>query len=128
MEILTFFLILFIIIIIIFLFFYLLFNKPNKSNLKNSNQKSNLYLNNINTSLSSYELNGNEEELLNSIEGYENELLIANNLQQGTYENQFEEIDFSKIPPPNMDIGFNPIPHDRSEIKIPYADINVNCL
>lgn len=124
MEILTFFLIL-LIVMIIFLFFYLISNKPNNPNLNNnskSNSNQSFYFNNN----SSYQLN--EDELLENIEGYENELLTANNLQQGTFENQFEEIDFSKIPPPNSEIGFNPTPYDRSEIKIAYADININCL
>jgi uncharacterized protein YxeA len=129
MEILTFFLIL-LIVMIIFLFFYLISNKPNNPNLNNNykpNSNPSSYFNN-NSSLSSYQLNGNEDELLENVQGYENELMVTNNLKEGSYEDQFQEIDFSRIPPPNTEITFNPIPHDRSEIRIPYANINVNCL
>jgi len=114
---------------IIFLFFYLIANKPNKS-------KNNYYYpvsnSNSNSNYASYTLNGNEEDLLDKVQGYENELLMPNNLQEGSYEDQFKdqfkEIDFSKISPPNTQIGFNPEPVDRSEMKLPYANINVNCL
>ena len=109
---------------IIFIFFYLIANKPNKS-------KNNYYypVSNSNSNYASYTLNGNEEDLLDKVQGYENELLMPNNLQEGSYEDQFKEKDFSKIPPPpNTQIGFNPEPVDRSEMKLPYANINVNCL
>ncbi len=123
MDFLTFFLII-LIIVIIFLLFLLISNKP----VNNSN--SNLYKYDYNnyTNDNTYNLIKNEEELKEVIPGYENELLYENNLKSGDYSQQFTEIDFSKIPKSNNQIGFNPEPRDTSIIKLPYADINVNCL
>ncbi len=123
MDILTFFLILLIIIIIIILIL-LVSNKPNNPNpsLKPTSIP-------IQTQTpNNYSLLGNENELKETIPGYENELLYENNLKDGDYVNQFTEIDFSKIPVSNNQIGFNPQPRDSTEIKLPYADININCL
>lgn len=71
-----------------------------------------------------------EEELLlkENVPGYTNELMYENNLKGGDYINQFKEIDFSMIPKSDNQIGFNPEPRDSSVVKLPYADINVNCL
>lgn len=121
MDILTFFLILLIIIIIIILIL-LVSNKPNNPNpsLKPTPIPKQTPTN--------YNLVGNENELKENIPGYENELLYENNLKDGDYVNQFTEIDFSKIPVSNNQIGFNPQPRDSTDIKLPYADININCL
>lgn len=118
MDLLTFFLIL-IIIVIIFLLFLLIANKPTN----NSNSYKYDYLKD-----NTYELIQNEEEIKNNIPGFENELMYTNNLKSGDYSQQFTEIDFSKIPKSNNQIGFNPEPRDTSVIKLPYANINVNCL
>lgn len=120
MDFLTVFLII-LIIVIIFLLFLLISNKP----VNNYNQyKYDYNYTNDNT----YNLIKNEEEIKAIIPGYENELLYENNLKSGDYSQQFTEIDFSKIPKSNNQIGFNPEPRDTSIIKLPYADINVNCL
>ena len=75
-----------------------------------------------------YSLVGNEEDYKGVVEGYENELIYENTLKSGDYINQFKEIDFSKIPKTNNQIGFNPQPRDSDEMKLPFANINVNCL
>jgi len=75
-----------------------------------------------------YSLVGNEEDYKGVVEGYENELIYENTLKSGDYTNQFKEIDFSKIPKTNNQIGFNPQPRDSDEMKLPFANINVNCL
>lgn len=75
-----------------------------------------------------YSLVGNEEDYKGVVEGYENELIYENTLKSGDYTNQFKEIDFSKIPKSNNQIGFNPQPRDSEEMKLPFANINVNCL
>jgi predicted RND superfamily exporter protein len=118
-----------IIIIIVFfaLILYLISNKNNNNNYqkpqdnkyKNFNQISNDHL-----------IKEKEEDLLlkENIPGYTNELMYENNLKDGDYVNQFKEIDFSMIPKSNNQIGFNPEPRDSSQIKLPYANINVNCL
>ena len=69
-----------------------------------------------------------EMQLKESIPGYTNELMYENNLKGGDYVNQFKEIDFSMIPKSNNQIGFDPEPRDSSLVKLPYANINVNCL
>ena len=69
-----------------------------------------------------------EMQLKESIPGYTNELMYENNLKGGDYVNQFKEIDFSMIPKSDNQIGFNPEPRDTSLVKLPYANINVNCL
>lgn len=76
----------------------------------------------------SYSLVGNEDEYQKNVEGYENELILDNNLKTGDYVNQFQEIDFSKFPKSNIQVGFNPQPRESTETKLPFADINVNCL
>ncbi len=118
MDFLTFFLIL-IIIIIIFLFFLLIANKP----VNNQNTYKYDYKND-----DTYNLIKNEEEIKSIIPGYENELMYENNLKTGDYSQQFTEIDFSKIPKSNNQIGFNPEPRETLETKLPFANINVNCL
>ena len=123
MDFLTFILIL-IIVIIIFVFILLISNKP-------TNNTPNTYRYNVNELKKmdySYNLTGNEEKFKDSITGYENELMYQNNLKEGDYANQFVEIDFSKFPKSNNQIGFNPQPRETSETKLPFADINVNCL
>jgi len=118
-----------IIIVIVFLglILYLISNKNNNNNYqkppdnkyKNFNQISNDSL-----------IKEQDEDLhlKETIPGYTNELMYENNLKGGDYVNQFKEIDFSMIPKSNNQIGFNPEPRDSSQIKLPYADINVNCL
>ena len=119
----------FVIIIIAILLLLLIINR-NTDN-KNINQNTN---DNMNTQfyqdskINSYSLLGNEDEYKNKIEGYQNELMYENNLKDGDYSKQFTEIDFSRIPKSNIQVGFNPQPRDSSEIKLPYANINVNCL
>lgn len=119
----------FVIIIIAILLLLLIINR-NTDN-KNINENTN---DNMNTQfyqdskINSYSLLGNEDEYKNKIEGYQNELMYENNLKDGDYSKQFTEIDFSRIPKSNIQVGFNPQPRDSSKIKLPYANINVNCL
>jgi len=122
----------FVIIIIAILLLLLIINR-NTDN-QNTNQNANDKNTNMNTQfyqdskINSYSLLGNEDEYKNKIEGYQNELMYENNLKDGDYSKQFTEIDFSRIPKSNIQVGFNPQPRDSSEIKLPYANINVNCL
>jgi len=120
-------------IIIIIIFFILLlllisnkdYNNYNNYQLSNNN---NIY-NNFNQNSNDIQHTKINDDLLKSnIQGYENELMSENELKGGDYVKQFKEIDFSQIPKSNNQIGFNPQPRDSSEIKLPYADINVNCL
>jgi len=115
-------------------------NTSNTSNTNNSNNK-NKYenFNKNNNDIvedydekqikeNSYSLVGNEDDYKNVIDGYENELIFDNNLKSGDYVNQFKEIDLTKFPKTNNQIGFNPQPRESLESKLPFADINVNCL
>lgn len=119
----------FILITIIIAIILLLFiNKNNLIDI-NLNQKYNPTIyENLNSNKTSYSLIGNEENYKDFIDGYENELMYENNLKGGDYVKQFKEIDFSNIPKSNNQIGFNPQPRETNMVKIPFADINVNCL
>lgn len=117
----------FVIIIIAILLLLLIINRNNHVNTTNQNDNMNTQFNQ-DSKINSYSLLGNEDEYKGIIEGYQNELMYENNLKEGDYSKQFTEIDFSKIPKSNIQVGFNPQPRDSSEIKLPYANINVNCL
>ena len=120
-----------IIIIIVFfsLILYLITKRDFNNNQNNHNNQNNIYRNFNQVSNDNLIKNNEEEEKLKeTIPGYTNELMYENNLKGGDYVNQFKEIDFSMIPKSNNQIGFNPEPRDSSVIKLPYADINVNCL
>jgi len=120
-----------IIIIIVFfsLILYLITKRDFNNNQYNQNKQNNIYRNFNQVSNDNLIKNNEEEEKLKeTIPGYTNELMYENNLKGGDYVNQFKEIDFSMIPKSNNQIGFNPEPRDSSVIKLPYADINVNCL
>lgn len=120
-----------IIIIIVFfsLILYLITKRDFNNNQNNQNNQNNIYRNFNQVSNDNLIKNNEEEEKLKeTIPGYTNELMYENNLKGGDYVNQFKEIDFSMIPKSNNQIGFNPEPRDSSVIKLPYADINVNCL
>ena len=65
---------------------------------------------------------------LNDIQGYENEIMyISDDLKDGSYINQFKEIDYSKMAISNNQIGFNPEPKCSSG-ALPFVDVNVNYL
>jgi len=121
-----------IIIIIIFfiLLLFLISNRDNNyNNYNNQLSNNNNIYNNFNQNSNDIQPTKIDDDLLKSnIQGYENELMSENELKGGDYVKQFKEIDFSQIPKSNNQIGFNPQPRDSSEIKLPYADINVNCL
>ena len=69
-----------------------------------------------------------EEDIKIDVQGYTNELMYTSeNLKDGDYVNQFVPIDFSKIPKPNNQIGFNPEPK-CSYGELPFANVNVNYL
>lgn len=118
-------------IIIIIVFFALILYLISNKNTNNNYQKppDNKYKK-FNQISNDHLIKEKEEDLLleENIPGYTNELMYKNNLKDGDYVNQFKEIDFSMIPKSNNQIGFNPEPRDSSQIKLPYADINVNCL
>lgn len=124
----------FITIIIAIILLLLIINRNNTTNVsennntnKNPNELKKTYDNFINKE-NSYSLIGDEDKYKNVVDGYENELMYENNLKGGDYVKQFTEIDFSKIPKTNNQIGFNPQPRESTESKLPFADINVNCL
>jgi len=111
-----------IIIVLFVLLLYLITNKDFNNNQQKPNENKYMKFNQI----SNDQLVKEEEGEF--MPGYTNELMYENNLKDGDYVNQFKEIDFSRIPKSNNQIGFNPEPRDSSEMKLPYADINVNCL
>ncbi len=120
-----------IIITIILLLLIINRNNSNTNNTNNTNNSQNEIkktYDNFVTKENSYSLIGDEDKYKNTIDGYENELMYENNLKGGDYVKQFTEIDFSRIPKTNNQVGFNPQPRDSTEIKLPFADINVNCL
>jgi len=121
----------FITIIIAIILLLLIINRNNTNDVSETNNKKpndkNLKDNFINKE-NSYSLVGDEDNYKNVVDGYENELMYENNLKGGDYVKQFTEIDFSRIPKTNNQIGFNPQPRESTESKLPFADINVNCL
>ena len=121
----------FVTIIIAIILLLLIVNKNNKNNNNNEKKQTSDKPGKIeyfDQTVNSYSLIGNEDEYKDSVEGYENELMYQNNLKEGDYVHQFKEIDLSKIPKSNNQIGFNPRPRESSESKLPFANINVNCL
>jgi hypothetical protein len=121
-------------IIIIIVFFSLilyLISTRDYTNISNNNQNYHTdKYKKFNQISNDHLIKEKEEDLLlkENIPGYTNELMYENNLKGGDYVNQFKEIDFSMIPKSDNQIGFNPEPRDTSEVKLPYANINVNCL
>lgn len=123
----------FAIIIIIVFFSLILYLISTKDYTNNNNNNQNYHTDKykkFNQISNDHLIKEKEEDLLlkENIPGYTNELMYENNLKDGDYVNQFKEIDFSMIPKSNNQIGFNPEPRDSSEVKLPYANINVNCL
>ena len=60
--------------------------------------------------------------------GYENELMyVADDIKEGSYANQFKEIDYSKMKISNNQIGFNPEPRCSSG-ALPLVDVHMNYL
>lgn len=60
--------------------------------------------------------------------GYENELIyVADDIKEGSYANQFKEIDYSKMKISNNQIGFNPEPRCSSG-ALPLVDVHMNYL
>jgi len=63
-----------------------------------------------------------------NIKGYENELIYtSDDLKDGSYINQFKEIDYSKMKLSDNQIGFNPEPRCSSG-ALPFVEVNVNYL
>lgn len=63
-----------------------------------------------------------------NIKGYENEVMyVSDDLKDGSYVNQFKEIDYSKMKLSDNQIGFDPQPRCSSE-PLPFVDVNVNYL
>jgi uncharacterized protein YxeA len=120
----------FITIIIAIILLLLIINRNNTNDVSQTNKKPNdkILKDNFINKENSYSLIGDEDKYKNVVDGYENELMYENNLKGGDYVKQFTEIDFSRIPKTNNQIGFNPQPRESTESKLPFADINVNCL
>ena len=63
-----------------------------------------------------------------NIKGYENEVMyVSDDLKDGSYVNQFKEIDYSKMKLSDNQIGFDPEPRCSSG-ALPFVDVNVNYL
>ncbi len=63
-----------------------------------------------------------------NIKGYENEVMyVSDDLKDGSYVNQFKEIDYSKMNLTDNQIGFDPEPRCSSG-ALPFVDVNVNYL
>ncbi len=118
----------FILVLIILLLIYLtLFNNNHKRNHTNTNIKTDID-SKFNQNSNDININTNENENINDIQGYENEIMyISDDLKDGSYINQFKEIDYSKMTISNNQIGFNPEPKCSSG-PLPFVDVNVNYL
>jgi hypothetical protein len=121
----------FILVLIILLILYLLlFNNRHKyHHIRDNNIKNNID-SNFNQNSNDININTTDENNieLNDIQGYENEIMyISDDLKDGSYINQFKEIDYSKMAISNNQIGFNPEPKCSSG-ALPFVDINVNYL
>ena len=119
----------FILVLIILLILYLLlFNNRHKyHHIRDNNIKNNI---DSNFNQNSNDINTTDENNieLNDIQGYENEIMyISDDLKDGSYINQFKEIDYSKMAISNNQIGFNPEPKCSSG-ALPFVDVNVNYL
>lgn len=108
----------------------------NNNNNSNNHLDYNYPTNNFNKN--SNHLNDNKEvdvdinidDNLNKdiIKGYENEIMyISDDIKDGSYVNQFKEIDYSKMKLTDNQIGFDPQPRCSSE-PLPFVDVNVNYL
>lgn len=110
------FIILLIIFIIIFMIIYSQINHIHGNNYKYK-QKNN------SNDLSFLDIPNN-----NDIQAFENELIYtSDDLKEGSYINQFKEIDYNNMNLSNNQIGFNPKPKCSSG-PLPFANINVNYL
>lgn len=95
--------------------------------------KKNQYYSNNNNLNYNYPINDNNKSFdldvdNNNIKGYENEVMyISDDLKDGSYVNQFKEIDYSKMKLTDNQIGFNPEPRCSSG-ALPFVDVNVNYL
>lgn len=99
-------------------------NNSNNSSNNNSNNNPNLNSNNNSNN------NTNNEKYveLDGIKGYENELMyVSEELKEGSYANQFKEVDYSKMKFSNNQIGFNPEPKCSSG-ALPFVDVHMNYL
>ena len=100
------------------------YNNPNNS----SNIKTNVN-NNPDINFNNNSNNNNEKYVeLDGIKGYENELMyVSEELKEGSYANQFKEVDYSKMKFSNNQIGFNPEPKCSSG-ALPFVDVHMNYL
>ena len=99
----------------------------NFNNNSNNNSNNNPDINFYNNSNSNN--NNNEKYVeLDGIKGYENELMyVSEELKEGSYANQFKEVDYSKMKFSNNQIGFNPEPKCSSG-ALPFVDVHMNYL
>ena len=111
----------FIILLIIFIIiFTIIFSVTNYNHNHKYKQKNNF------NDISLLEIPNNLNN--NDIQGFENELLYtSDDLKEGSYINQFKEIDYNNMKLSNNQIGFNPQPKCSSG-PLPFANINVNYL
>lgn len=106
--------------------YLLLFYHTTKKNQYYSNNNNLNYNYPINDNNKSFDLDVDVDN--NNIKGYENEVMyISDDLKDGSYVNQFKEIDYSKMKLTDNQIGFNPEPRCSSG-ALPFVDVNVNYL
>lgn len=120
------FFILFLIYLFILLIIYLfIFNNKKKNSILKSDiiLNSNNQFNNYSNDFNKYYKYGNEENLKDNIEGYENELMYSNNLKDGDYINQFKETVINDVIKDDNQIGFNPEPREQMK-TLPFANIH----
>jgi uncharacterized protein YxeA len=98
------------------------YNYPTNNFNKNSNKELDVNLD-VN-----FDVNIDDNLNKDNIKGYENEIMyISDELKDGSYVNQFKEIDYSKMKLTDNQIGFDPQPRCSSE-PLPFVDVNVNYL
>lgn len=115
-------------------------NYPNNNTLdynyptNNFNQNSNHLNDNIKIDNKGFDFDMDVDVSLDTginkdnIKGYENEIMyVSDDLKDGSYVNQFKEIDYSKMKLSDNQIGFDPQPRCSSE-PLPFVDVNVNYL
>lgn len=115
----------FIILLIIFIIiFMIIFSQTNYNYNHKQKNNFNYPVFNQNSNDINIEIPNNSSD----IQGFENELIYtSDDLKEGSYINQFKEIDYKNMKLSNNQIGFNPEPKCSSG-PLPFANINVNYL
>lgn len=124
-----FLLFLILVLILIIVLYFMIVNINNNTHVPlHTNNTPPRFNSNSNSNDSKYVIKGTEDNIMNNVKGYTNELMYtSDDIKDGDYALQFKPIDFSKIPKSNNQIGFNPEPK-CSYGDIPFANVNVNYL